>query len=267
LTEANLKFIFLTRIVIKNRYSTHCEILILFYRAIRKLFLEKFLEDNYMHVGIIMDGNRRYAKSQLKDTFFGHDAGAKTLAKLVEWCPKYGINTLTVYALSTENLIKRDATELNSLFKVIVHATNFYKNKLIDNGIKVQLLGKLENLPQALQQGITDLIEDTKNGNNLVLQLCLNYGGRNEIVNAVNKGIENGEKIFSEEILQKYLDSALEPDLIIRPGGEWRLSNFLTWQCAYSELYFSPKMWPEFKEEDFKLAIDTYNSRNRRYGK
>lgn len=220
-----------------------------------------------MHVGIIMDGNRRYAKANLLETIIGHKKGVDSLARIVDLCPKYGIDTLTVYALSTENLVKRDQGELTNLFRVMVEAVRQYKRRLIGHNVRVRILGRLQKMPKDLSEAVDDLVVSTKDGAKVLLQVCLNYGGRKEIADAVQKAIDSGEKEITEEVISKYLDSNLEPDLIIRPGGEYRLSNFLTWQSAYSELYFTDTLWPNFSEQDLKLAVDFYNSRQRRFGK
>jgi undecaprenyl diphosphate synthase len=220
-----------------------------------------------MHVAIIMDGNRRYAKKNLIQTITGHQSGMETLQRILGYCPKYNIETLTVYALSTENFVKRDETEINNIFRVMLEGARKYKRQLIGENVRVRILGKIQRLPQDLQETCENLVDSTKECSRTLLQVCLNYGGRNEIVEAVNTAMKNGETEITEEVISKYLYTSLEPDLIIRPGGEFRLSNFLTWQSAYSELYFTDKLWPEFDEEELKKAVDYYQSRNRRFGK
>lgn len=220
-----------------------------------------------MHLAIIMDGNRRWAKRNMLATALGHNNGAKALARITELCPKYGIDTLTVYALSGENLIKRSEAEVSDIFRVMVNAAWSYKVKLVGENVRVRILGKISKLPVDIQESVASLVDATKNCTKLVLQICLNYGGRSEITQAVQKAIDNGEKEITEEVITRYIDSGPEPDLIIRPGGEFRLSNFLTWQSAYSELYFTDKLWPDFDEVELKKAIDFYNSRQRRFGR
>lgn len=220
-----------------------------------------------MHIGVIMDGNRRYAKQNLVQIILGHRKGVLSLENLIELCPKYNIDTVTVYAFSTENFVNRTQEEQNNLFKVITEAARFYKRKLVGRDVRVKVLGKLQRLPEELVEAVDSLVDSTKEGTKVLLQLCLNYGGRSEIVEAVQKAVNSGEKEFTEEIISKYLYSCLEPDLIIRPGGEFRLSNFLTWQSAYSELFFTDTLWPDFGEADLVKALDFYNSRQRRFGK
>ena len=214
-----------------------------------------------------MDGNRRYAKQNLVQIILGHRKGVLSLENLIELCPKYNIDTVTVYAFSTENFVNRTQEEQNNLFKVITEAARFYKRKLVGRDVRVKVLGKLQRLPEELVEAVDSLVDSTKEGTKVLLQLCLNYGGRSEIVEAVQKAVNSGEKEFTEEIISKYLYSCLEPDLIIRPGGEFRLSNFLTWQSAYSELFFTDTLWPDFSEADLVKALDFYNSRQRRFGK
>lgn len=214
-----------------------------------------------------MDGNRRYAKQNLVQIILGHRKGVLSLENLIELCPKYNIDIVTVYAFSTENFVNRTQDEQNNLFKVITEAARFYKRKLVGRDVRVKVLGKLQRLPEELVEAVDSLVDSTKEGTKVLLQLCLNYGGRAEIVEAVQKALESGEKEITEQTISKYLYSNLEPDLIIRPGGEFRLSNFLTWQSAYSELFFTDTLWPDFGETDLVKALDFYNSRQRRFGK
>jgi undecaprenyl diphosphate synthase len=218
-----------------------------------------------MHVAIIMDGNRRYAKNNLLATIDGHRKGMLTLRKIVESSIKNQVQTLTVYALSSENLLKRSDDEISNIFKVMKEAIVRFKRELIGTGVRVKILGKINNLPKPLQEAMMDLAHATEQGANLLLQVCINYGGRMEIVEAAKKAVANNEEI-NEESINKYLFSKLEPDLLIRPGGEYRLSNFLTWQTAYSELYFTNKLWPEFSELDYIDALNFFRTRQRRFG-
>jgi undecaprenyl diphosphate synthase len=219
-----------------------------------------------MHLGIIMDGNRRYAKANLLEIFQGHKKGVDSLANVINLCPKYNIDTLTVYAFSTENNYKREEVEVNNLFRIMVESIRKYKRNLIGKNVRVRILGKLQKLPVSLQESLDDITESTKQGSKLLLQICLNYGGRSEIIEAVNQAIKEGEKVITEEIISNKLYSNLEPDIIIRPGGEYRLSNFLTWQSVYSELYFTETLWPNFNENDLIKALNFYHSRARRFG-
>ena len=213
-----------------------------------------------------MDGNRRYAKKNLLETFQGHKKGVDSLANIINLCPKYNIDTLTVYAFSTENKNQREEVEVNNLFKIMINSIRKYKRNLIGKNVRVRILGKLQKLPQSLQDSLEDITESTKLGTKLLLQVCLNYGGRSEIIEAVNKAIQDGETVITEEMISSKLYSNLEPDIIIRPGGEYRLSNFLTWQSVYSELYFTETLWPNFDENDLAEALNFYHSRKRRFG-
>lgn len=214
-----------------------------------------------------MDGNRRFAAKSGFSTMIGHQKGMENLVKIAEACPLLGIHTLTVYALSTENFTKRSAFELSNIFRVMKEGIKKFKHKLIGKNVRVRILGTLQRLPIELQDAAENLVESTKEGSKLLIQVCLNYGGREEIARAAQKAMENGEKNITESVLESYLDSDLQPDLIIRPGGEIRVSNFLTWQGAYSEWYFTDTCWPEFKQVDLEKAISTYQERQRRFGK
>jgi undecaprenyl diphosphate synthase len=218
-----------------------------------------------MHVAIIMDGNRRWAKNKGLATIEGHLAGAENLGKLLESCPKLGIDTLTVYALSTENLIKRDKSELEYLFKIMVDFARKYKRKLLGENIRVKVLGRIKGLPAKLQDVLNDMVTSTKNGNKGLLQICLNYGGRQEIIDAVNS-LNAKKQSVTEESLTKELNYP-DVDLMIRPGGEQRISGFQLWQGSYAELYFSEKMWPEFDNFELEKAVEWFKNRNRRFGK
>jgi undecaprenyl diphosphate synthase len=220
-----------------------------------------------MHIGIIMDGNRRFAKINGLEIAIGHQKGLENLVELAEGCVGLGIDTLTVYALSTENFTKRSKFELENIFRVMKRGIKQFKHKLVGKNVRVRIMGTLQRLPNDLQEAAENLVESTKEGTKLLIQVCLNYGGREEIARAAQKAMENGETIITEAVIEKYLDSSLQPDLIIRPGGEMRVSNFLPWQGAYSELYFSDKNWPEFKLEDLAIAVSNYESRQRRFGK
>ena len=219
-----------------------------------------------MHIAIVMDGNRRYASLNKLARITGHTQGANNLGKIMELCPKYGVDTLTVYALSGENLTKRSLDEVSSLLVLMTNMARHYKRKLIGRNVRVKIMGKLQSLPQDLQIAVEDLVESTKNGTELLLQICLNYGGRAEIVDAVNNAIAQGKTQITEELITQNLYSSNEPDLIIRPGGEIRLSNFLPWQGVYSELYFTDTLWPDFGEADLEKAVNFYQARQRRFG-
>lgn len=219
-----------------------------------------------MHIAIIMDGNRRFAAANNLARIIGHAQGADNLGKIMQLCPKYGVHTLTVYALSGENLTKRSVDEVSNLVDLITKMARSYKRKLIGQNVRVKIMGKLKSLPSDLQTAVEELVESTKDGTKLLLQICLNYGGRAEIVDAVNNAIASGQTLITEELITQNLYSANEPDLIIRPGGELRLSNFLPWQGVYSELYFTETLWPDFGEAELAKAVEFYQSRQRRFG-
>ena len=213
-----------------------------------------------------MDGNRRWAKSHALETIFGHHNGVNTLDKLLEVCPKYGINIITVYVLSTENFAKRSPLEINHLVDVISNAAVSYKEKLLGKNVRVRVLGELTKAPQKLKDSLFQLVDETKGCTKSLLQLCINYGGRSEIIRAIQKTIASGQAV-TEETITSNLDSGLEPDLIIRPGGHKRLSNFLLWQGAYSELYFTDTLWPDFDEKELRKALEFYQNQERKFGK
>lgn len=219
-----------------------------------------------MHLGIIMDGNRRWAKSHALETLFGHKNGVNTLDNLLEICPKYGIKIITVYALSTENFVKRSEFEINSLVDIISNAAINYKEKLLGKNVRVRVLGELNRVPFKLKDSLLQLVDGTKDCTKSLLQLCVNYGGKDEIIRAVEKTIAKGQTL-TEESITNNLDSGLEPDLIIRPGGHKRISNFLIWQAAYSELYFTDVLWPDFNEKELQKALEFYKDQNRKFGK
>lgn len=220
-----------------------------------------------MHVGIIMDGNRRYAKEHGFSQIVGHSLGLKNLVNIISKCSQLGVDTLTVYALSTENLKKRDQKEVNHLLGLVIEGVKKYKRQLIGENVRVKILGEIQSLPDKVVKNIDNITEQTKNGSKTLLQICLNYGGRDEIIRSVNKAINAGETIITEESIDKYLDSSLQPDLIIRSGGDLRTSNFLPWQSVYSEYYFTDKYWPEFNQEELVKAIEFFKSKQRRFGK
>jgi undecaprenyl diphosphate synthase len=218
-----------------------------------------------MHLGIIMDGNRTWAGKLGLDWIFGHRQGVKALEDTLEACPELGIDTLTVYAFSTENF-KRTKDQVEGILGVIAESAIKYKEKLIGKNVRARVIGKLDGISKSISEPLQKLEEGTKNCNGVTLQICVNYGGRNEIVRAVQKLVDNKDEI-TEENLSKYLDVSNDPDLIIRPGGQQRLSNFLLWQSAYSELYFTDKLWPDFNKEELTKIIHEYAERNRKFGK
>jgi len=223
------------------------------------------------HIGIIMDGNRRWAARRGLTVTQGHEAGARNLERIVEHCLELGIKTLTVYALSTENWRKRAKEEVKGIFDLLVRIVKEKKEEYAKKGVKVAILGDFQAFPRKVVRAIKEILTIVKKHERLKVNLALNYGGRDEILRAVRKIIAEGvppEKL-TEETFSKFLytNGEPDPDLIIRTGGELRLSNFLLWQMSYSELYFTDTLWPDFGPEELDRAIADYQKRQRRFGK
>ncbi|MBT4707086.1 MAG: isoprenyl transferase [Candidatus Marinimicrobia bacterium] len=224
---------------------------------------------NLKHLAIIMDGNGRWAKDKNLDRIVGHKEGAKSAKKIIETCSNLNIKYLTLYTFSTENW-DRPQFEVDSLMALLSGMLNNEIKELERNNIVFNVVGRVEDLPKSVQKIVSNTVERTKNNTGLVLSLALSYGGRQEIIDAMNKILKNKEsKIIDEEIVKNhlYFPEMPDPDLIIRTGGEFRLSNFLLWQSAYSEVYISKKNWPDFKEKDLMTALEDFNHRNRTFGK
>jgi undecaprenyl diphosphate synthase len=218
-----------------------------------------------------MDGNRRWAKARGLPPFEGHKEGLETLKKITEYCQKKGVKILTVFAFSTENW-NRSKEEIDYLIKLFL---KLFKKKnlkeLQDKGIRINVIGQKKRFPKILQQRIKKIEELTKNNKDFIFNVALSYGGRADIIQMVKKIVKRkipprkiNEETISENLWTKGLP---DPDLIIRTGGEKRISNFLLWQMAYSELYFTDKYWPEFSEKDLDKALLDYSNRQRRFGK
>jgi len=220
-----------------------------------------------MHIGIIMDGNGRWAKERGKPRTFGHSEGLQAAKRITKAASDMGVKYLSCYTFSTENW-KRSESEVSFLMQLLKKHLREQLSFLRENNIRIVHTGSLDRLPQAVQKEIVDMEDLTKDLTGMTANLVINYGGRDEIVRAVKRLQEKGEREITEEALSAAMDhpDIPDPDLIIRTGGEIRLSNFLLWESAYSELYFSPKYWPDWQAEDLKEAIDAYNSRNRRFG-
>ena len=223
------------------------------------------------HLGIIIDGNRRWAKKRGLPSFEGHRRGLDRVNKIGEWCRKRGVKILTLYTFSTENW-NRSKKEISFLMKLLSEALNRKNVKeLYQRKIKLQVIGQKERLPRSLQQRIKEAEGLTQNNKEGILNLAISYGGRPEIVQAVKNIIK--KKVPASEITEDLINKNLwtadlpEPDLIIRTGGAQRLSNFLTWQSIYSELHFTKKYWPEFTEKDLDEALLDYSRRQRRFGR
>jgi len=225
------------------------------------------------HIAIIMDGNRRWARSKGKPVAFGHKEGAKTLEKIVRYANKIGIKYLTVYAFSTENW-KRAEEEVSALMLLLQNYIEDYSKRADSENIKVQFLGDTTAFKPKMQKGIKDCIERTKNNTGITFNIALNYGGRAEIIKAVKEIAQdvNNKTIKIDDIDEELVSSKLytvgqpDPDLLIRTSGEIRLSNFLPWQLVYSEFLFVEKNWPDFSEEDLDKAIAEYKRRTRKFG-
>ena len=220
------------------------------------------------HIGIILDGNRRWARRNGKTIYEGHKEGLMNLGRIIDACIKRGIKILTVYAFSTENQ-KRAREEIEGLFRIFKYFMSRNRQNLKKKGVRVKILGDISYFPPDLQKEIKSTVEFLKNEKFFQLNVALNYGGRADIVQAVNKIIQTikPQKITEDLIANNlYTAGDPDPDMIIRPGGEQRLSNFLIWQASYSELYFCSKFWPEFDEKELDKAIEEYSRRERRFG-
>jgi len=225
------------------------------------------------HIAIIMDGNRRWAKKKKLDVKLGHKKGAETIENIAKYCNKIGIKYLTVYAFSTENW-KRTKEEVGALMLLLQNYLDIFAKTADSENIKIKILGNREGLSDGLLKKIDNTVEATNNNTGLTFNIAFNYGGRDEIVNAVKKiacNIKEGninledinEKLISENL---YTQDIPDPDLMIRTSGEMRTSNFLPWQLVYSEFYFTNKLWPDFGTEDLDNAIEEYNKRTKTFG-
>src|SRR5690606_18258378 len=226
------------------------------------------------HIAIIMDGNGRWAKQRGKLRTFGHENGAKSVKAVVEASAEIGIENLTLYAFSTENW-KRPKIEVQTLMKLLISSIRKEMASLHKNNIKLSAIGTLSTLPANVHKELMEVIEKTKNNNRMTLTIALSYGSREELINTIKEisikvknNIISPEKI-DESIINEHLYTQDLPDvdLLIRTSGELRISNFLLWQIAYAELYFTDILWPDFKKQDLYNAIIEYQKRERRFGK
>jgi len=222
------------------------------------------------HIAITMDGNGRWAKSKGKLRIFGHKNGVKAVRDTVEGAAEIGIEYLTLYAFSSENW-NRPEKEVNALMTLLVSAINKETKTLMDNNIRLSTIGDINKLPSKAQKELQEAISKTKDNTRMNLVLALSYSGRGEILNAVKNIIKDGKEPeeINEATFQQYLTtkSVPDPELLIRTSGEYRISNFLLWQIAYSELYFTDTLWPDFRKADLYKAILNYQTRERRFGK
>lgn len=221
------------------------------------------------HVGIIMDGNGRWAKERGKTRFEGHQAGTENLRRILEYSVEFGVKMLTIYAFSTENW-KRPPLEIQGLMRILENVIDRELAALNKNGVQLRHLGQLEKLKPVIRQKVRYAIDLTKNNNRLILNVAFNYGGRDEIIEAVKHMLRDNiaPDDVTEELLSRYMytSGAPDPDLIIRTSGEFRTSNFLIWQAAYAEYYVTPTYWPDFNKAEFYKALYAYSQRDRRFG-
>lgn len=236
------------------------------YDLLERLDPEKFPS----HIAVIMDGNGRWAKSRGFTRVKGHNEGSESARKIVEFCVRLGIDHLTLYTFSSENW-NRPAREVNALMNMLHKNLLSRKELLVENNIRFSVLGNLSELPKKLRSSISETIEFSKDHTGMTLHLALNYGGRTEIIDAVRKIIDSGidaDKI-NEKTFRKYLynSNLPDPDLMIRTSGESRISNFLLYQIAYSELVFTDVLWPDFRLKELLSALISFQERDRRFGK
>ncbi len=231
------------------------------------------MENLPRHIAIIMDGNGRWAKKKFLTRIKGHEKGIGAVRDVVEACRELGIEYLTLYAFSVENW-RRPATEVNALMKLLKNYLIKERNNLLKNEIRLKAIGDLDRLPEDVRQTLFQVIEDTREGAKMTLILALSYGARWEIVKAalrIARDLKTGkirEQDVTPKMFSNYLTTAPfpDPDLLIRTSGELRLSNFLLWQLAYTELYITPTLWPDYTKEDLIQAILDYQKRERRFG-
>ncbi|MEG9327088.1 undecaprenyl diphosphate synthase [Salinimicrobium catena] len=238
-------------------------------------FKEKIDPKNLpQHIAIIMDGNGRWAKKQGLMRAVGHEKGTKAVREVVEGCSEIGVKNLTLYAFSTENW-NRPKLEVDTLMKLLVSSLKKEIKTLQDNNIRLNAIGRLENLPKKAYSELSEVIKKTSNNDRMTLTLALSYGSREELTHMVR---EISEKVKNNEISSKAIDESVinehlytrnlpDVDLLIRTSGEQRISNFLLWQIAYAELYFSELLWPDYRKDDLFEAIYNYQNRERRFGK
>jgi undecaprenyl diphosphate synthase len=218
------------------------------------------------HIAFILDGNGRWAEKRMLPRSAGHEAGIRTLRKITDKCFEAGIGTVSVYAFSTENW-RRPKDEVDKLFSLLKRFFIKEIKHMNERGVRLAVMGELSALPEDVRNAVRRALTETAHNTARVLNIGLNYGGRTEIVNAAKRCFEAGERDITEDVLQKYLDTAglPDPDLLIRTC-EKRLSNFMLWQCAYTEIYFTDTPWPSFNERALQKALSDYASRQRKFG-
>jgi len=222
------------------------------------------------HLGIIMDGNGRWAQARGMPRLAGHRAGVDNIRRILEHCVQRGVKVLTIYAFSTENW-QRPPDEVSGLMRLLGLTIQRQLNDLDRNGVRILHSGRMEGINKHLQKQIVNALEVTKHNDRIILNVAFNYGGRAEILDAVRHIIQDGTapELLTEELLSSYLYTGglPDPDLIVRTGGEWRLSNFLIWQAAYAEYYTTPTYWPDFDEVELDKAFVEFSRRERRFGR
>ncbi len=222
------------------------------------------------HVGIIMDGNGRWAQARGLPRLMGHRAGTENIRRVLEGCVEFGIKVLTIYAFSTENW-SRPPEEVQGLMRLLNETIQRQLHELHRNGVQIRHSGRLTGIDPHLQQQIRSAVELTRQNDRIILNVAFNYGGRAEILDAIRHLMADGvpPEALTEELFSQYLYTGglPDPDLIIRTGGEYRLSNFLIWQAAYAEYYATPTFWPDFDKEELRKALVEYARRERRFGK
>jgi undecaprenyl diphosphate synthase len=223
------------------------------------------------HIAIIMDGNRRWARKNGKSDNEGHEAGSENLQKIVEYCRDIGVKNLTVYALSTENWHKRSSQEVRGLFQLLIRIVKEKAEQYRKSGIKFFVIGNFQAFPYKVKEAIKKIIKMVVVDEKIQFNVALNYGSRDEIVTAIRRIVEDKVPVnkIDEALVSDYLytKNQPDPDLVIRPGGEFRLSNFLLWQMSYAELYFTDVLWPDFGPKEMEKVIIWYQDRDRRMGK
>jgi undecaprenyl diphosphate synthase len=218
------------------------------------------------HLAIVMDGNGRWAKSRALVRTNGHEVGAAKVEEIAIFCAGEGVKTLTLYAFSTENW-KRPAAEVGALMSLLAHFIDTKLATLIADGVQLKTIGRTEGLPEPARSKLLDAVEKTRNNTAQTLILALNYGGRAEIVDAANAAVARGEQVTEETFRRHlYAPDVPDPDLVIRTSGECRVSNFLLWESAYSEYWFTDTLWPDFTPEEYSEMIGAYANRDRRFG-
>ena len=230
--------------------------------------IKELVEKNELkHIAIIMDGNRRWAKERNLPSALGHKKGVEALKATMRACDDFGIKYLTVYAFSTENW-NRKPEEVNFLMDLLGQTLKNELKEMHENNVVISFIGDTTKLSENLQKILSNAVETTKNNTGVNLQIAFNYGSRAEIVKAVQEIVDSGVEEITEEIISKHLYTSKipDPDLLIRTGGEMRVSNYLLWQIAYSEFIVVPEFWPEFDKEKLAECVLEFNRRNRRYG-